>query len=68
MNISDLCELIYPVPDPWATLEHRDVSQMSGAEPHRERARLDLRLTLDDAPPAWLLERRIRLQRIAQGG
>jgi hypothetical protein len=68
-TLAELCELIYPVPNPWDTFEqrerfeHHDLRHMSQPELLRERTKLELRLTLDDAPAAWLLERLGRLRR-----
>jgi hypothetical protein len=62
-TLASLCELIYPVPNPWDTLEereryeHRDLWKLSRPELLRERDRARLRLTLDDSPPVWILER-----------
>ena len=70
MNISELCELVYSVPNPWATLEqherheHRDLKRQSHPELRRELERLKLRLLLDDAPDPWLFARLDLLRRV----
>jgi hypothetical protein len=62
MTRAELGELIYPVPT-WDTLEqherfeHRDLARLSRPELLRERDQLEMRLTIDDRPPAWILER-----------
>lgn len=63
MTLVEFCELIYRVPNAWDTLEqreryeHRDLRRLSRPELSRERDRARLRLTLDDSPPEWVLER-----------
>jgi len=69
MSLRELCDRICPIPDPCDTLEqherfeHHDLRHISRAEMLRERTRLEFRLNLDNAPPAWLLERLARLRR-----
>lgn len=64
---------IYRVPEPADTLEdferhaHRDLAGMSRPVLLRERARLRLRLTLDDAPDGWLLDRLRRIDEMLHG-
>lgn len=58
-----MAHVVYPIPDPFRSLEewerwrHLDLPELSTPELLRERARLRLRLTLDDAPDSWCLER-----------
>ncbi len=58
-----MADRLYPVPQPlrsleeWARWRHLDLLDCSRPELLRERARLRLRLTLDDAPDSWCLER-----------
>jgi hypothetical protein len=67
MTLGEFCALIYPVPNPWDSLEqreryeHRDLWRLSRPELARERDRVRLRLTLDDASPTWILERLRRI-------
>jgi hypothetical protein len=68
VTLRALCDLIYPVPNPWNTLEqrdryeHRDLWRLSRPELARERDRVRLRLTLDDSAPTWVLERLGRIE------
>ncbi|HUK57471.1 MAG TPA: hypothetical protein VLY20_12530 [Nitrospiria bacterium] len=54
---------IYKIPNPlrseedWIKWTHRDLAALSRAELERERARLRMRLILEDRPHHWLLER-----------
>lgn len=70
MTLAELCELLFPIPDPLDTLEqrerfeHRDLAGLSRAELLRERERLKLRLLLDDAPDPWLFQRLDVLRRM----
>jgi len=58
-----LPDVFYGVPDPLASIEefarwrHANLDGMTRAELLRERARVRLRLTVDDAPDPWLIER-----------
>lgn len=76
-TLADLCALLYPVPDPVESLEqneryhHRDLARLAEPELRRELERLRLRLLLEDDLPAWLLQRRMRLEHAlgdARGG
>lgn len=63
-------ELIYSLPRPYESLEehqrftHSDLQRRSRPELSRERARLELRLLLDDEVDVWLLERLEKLREV----
>jgi hypothetical protein len=65
-----LLDLVYHLPREMETLEeheryaHRDLSRRGNAELLRERERLRLRLTLDDHPDPWALERLTKLNMV----
>ncbi len=67
-----LLSLVYEPPawgvsnDEQERLEHRDLPRRSRADLARERERVRLRLTLDDTPPPWLLERLRRLTEVLE--
>lgn len=72
MTRAELAALIYPVPQPYDSAEqhvryvHADLADRTRAELLRERERIRLRLVLDDAPPAWVLERLARLEKASR--
>jgi len=66
-TVQELLDILIPEPGQFGTVEewqrscHEDLHEMTKAELMREKERMRLRLTLDNCPPHWFLE---RLQRI----
>lgn len=60
--------LIGPPPTyPGETYFHRDLARMTQAELRREKARVRLRLILEDNPDAWWLDRLARVEEELRG-
>ena len=59
----DFLNKVYSIPEPFQSYEedqryyHEDISHLSRPEMRRELEKVRLRLTIDDNPPDWLLER-----------
>lgn len=61
LSWEQILDRIYALPDSeheagWQRLTHADLAGMDGAQLSDERARVRLRLMLDDVPESWLVE------------